>query len=121
MSREEAWKHLYQIAMVELKFTEEEFWNSTPKKLQILMERKYETLKLTIQRENTLTGILAATIANFSMARGDKTYRPSDFVGDCATEEYENDESPEAVQRNFALAFQQMNQPFERAKREHRR
>ena len=103
----ELWEHYYQIALVDLGMTDEQFWGTTPKRLSILMERK----QVYLQREGRLTGIIAAAVANFSMCRGETWLKPSDFVSGLPEAEQDlernTDTSPEAVRLNFMKAFNQ--------------
>ncbi|HEY2467983.1 MAG TPA: hypothetical protein VGI45_09075 [Terracidiphilus sp.] len=119
LTRDELWEHYFQIATVDLEMTYEEFLDSTPKRLAIMMERKQQFM----QRDGRLTGILAATVANFSFVRPEnKWFTPSDFIGGLPEAQQEaeqtnsTDNSPDAVRDNFQNAFRQMMQPLKDAK-----
>ena len=81
MTREETWARYLQIATVDLGLSREHFWkHSTPRTIKLLLDRKQIVSKHEDQYREFLMGVLASTVANFSMTRGKEAYKPSDFM-----------------------------------------
>jgi hypothetical protein len=68
----EAWS----IARQELRLSDDEWLEMTPRMLHALRKRQIERL----QREELLVGIIASTSANFSFCRPDKPLSPEIFM-----------------------------------------
>jgi hypothetical protein len=68
----EAWS----IAREELKLSDEEWLEYTPRMLHALRKRQIERM----QREELLVGIISATTANFSFCAPDKPLSPETFM-----------------------------------------
>jgi hypothetical protein len=60
----------------DLRLSEEEFWELTPRKFHVLLKRR----ELDIQHTELLHGINASVSANFSMASPKTPTKPSDFM-----------------------------------------
>ena len=70
------WIDLWSIAHENLKIASEEWLAMTPRMVAALQARRLERL----QREELLTGIIAATSANFSFCRPDHALTPESFM-----------------------------------------
>jgi hypothetical protein len=70
------WLEAWSIARQELRLSDDEWLEMTPRMLYALRKRQIEQL----QREELLVGILASTSANFSFCRPEKPLTPELFM-----------------------------------------
>ena len=70
------WLQLWSIGRYDLRLTDDEWLDMTPRQFHALQQRKIEELK---HREK-LTGILATVTANYSMLRPDPPLTPESFM-----------------------------------------
>lgn len=64
------------MAVYHLRLTPEQFFGITPRQLHLLLDRHREH----VQFDEWRTGLLAAVMANFSLAAPKKPLAPSDFM-----------------------------------------
>ncbi len=71
---------LWVLGRVDLGLSEEEFWRSSPRAVQLLMDRKLELVEGEQMLDDLRFGKVLALIANiFARSKGSKAYQPSDF------------------------------------------
>lgn len=70
------WLEAWAIARHDLKLSDDEWFDMTPRQFRALQDARLEQL----QREELLVGILAATFENFSMCAPKKPVSPEDFM-----------------------------------------
>jgi hypothetical protein len=70
------WLEAWSIARQELRLSDEEWLEMTPRMLHALRKRQIEQM----QREEMLVGIVSATTANFSFCAPTQPLRPESFM-----------------------------------------
>jgi hypothetical protein len=64
------------MARVHLRLTDREFFSLTPRQFHILLDRHHERS----HHHEWLAGMIASTVANFSMGAPKEPFKPGDFM-----------------------------------------
>jgi hypothetical protein len=76
LSEEQLWLHLWSVARYDLRLTESDFWDTTPRALDGLLARH----RLALRREQLLLAQVRADIVNFGFCRPKKAVEIGDLL-----------------------------------------
>jgi hypothetical protein len=92
------WESCWSVARVQLGLTDGEFFALTPRQFHLLVDQHRER----VEHQELLSGIIASTVANWSMTGPRKALTPSDFMPSRRQAKAEQKKKPRVNRKRIA-------------------